>query len=149
MSAGVNLAGPEQTALTLALVAKLHEEIGAPYDDTHRAAVVEPLLQGSPLGAVWLIGPQRAPMGYVLVTFDWSIEAGGMVGWVREIYLRPNVRKRGIGTETLHAVAVALRSAGVKALHVNIAGTIAPQSNFWHRAGFRNATQMDVLTDIL
>lgn len=149
MSAGLNLAGPAQTAQTLALVEKFHDETAAAFDDAHRSATIEPLLQGSPLGAIWLIGPQRAPMGYVLVTFEWSIDAGGMVGWVREIYLRPNVRKRGIGTETLHAIAVALRGGGVKALHVTLPETGQTGRTFWQRAGFRDETQMHVLTDVL
>lgn len=149
MTASVHLAGPEQTELCLGLVAKFHEEMGAPYDNAHRAAVVEPLLAGNPLGAIWLIGPARAPLGYVLVTFEWSVEAAGMVGWVREIYTRPNVRKRGIGTETLHAVAVALRGGGVKALHVDLQAPENPQNSFWNKVGFRNPAGMYVLTDVL
>lgn len=149
MSAGVTLAGPEQAEVCLALVAKYHEEVGAPYDDAHRAAVVTPLLEGSPLGAIWTMGPVRAPMGYVIVTFEWSLPYGGMVGWVREIYTRPNVRKRGIGTETLHAVAVALRGGGVKALHVDLQVAGNPQTGFWQRAGFKVAHDAYVLTDVL
>lgn len=149
MSAAVHLAGPEQAALCLGLVEKYHAEIGAPYDDAHRAAVVEPLLQGSPLGALWLIGPVRAPLGYVLITFDWSVEAGGMVGWVREIYIRDKVRRRGIGTETLHAVSVALRGAGVLALHVDLHAADNPQTGFWKKVGFGNAIGMHVLTEVL
>ncbi len=149
MSAAVHLAGPEQAALCLGLVEKYHAEIGAPYDDAHRASVVEPLLDGSPLGAIWLIGPARAPLGYVMVTFDWSIAAGGMVGWVREIYIRDKVRRRGIGTETLHAVSVALRGGGVKALHVDLQDGQNAQVPFWTKTGFRHAANMHVLTDVL
>ncbi len=149
MSAGINLAGPAQAASCLTLVANYHAEVGAPYDDAHRKAVVEPLLDGSPLGAIWLMGPLRAPLGYVIVTFDWSLAAGGMTGWVREIYIRPNVRKRGIGTETLHAVAVALRAAGVKALHVDLQTADNPQTSFWQRAGFKTQSTAHILMDVL
>lgn len=149
MTAGVNLAGPEQAEVCLALVAKYHEEIGAVYDDAHRDKVITPLLDGSPLGAVWLMGPIRAPMGYVVVTFAWSISAGGMVGWVQEIYTRPIVRNRGIGTETLHAVAVALREAGVKALQVDLGTAENTQAGFWKRAGFKAESTPYVLTDVL
>lgn len=149
MSAAVNLAGEDSVELCLALMAKHHEEQDLPYDDAHRLAVAAPLLAGNPLGAIWLIGPARAPLGYVLVTFAWSIEAGGMVGWISEIYMRPSVRKRGIGTETLHAVAVALRAGGVKALHADIGTTDNPLTHFWNRAGFRPDTTRSVMTDVL
>lgn len=149
MTAALHLAGPEQAELCLGLVARYHAEIGAPYDDAHRAAVIEPLLSGSPLGAVWLIGPVRAPMGYMMVTFDWSVEAGGMVGWVREIFIREKVRRRGIGIEALHAVAVALRSGGVKALHVDTQDARNPLIPFWSKVGFGHAVGQHVLTDVL
>ena len=149
MSASVNLAGEENAALCLALMEKHHAEQGLPYDDAHRIAVASPLLAGNPLGAIWLIGPARAPLGYVLVTFAWSVEAGGMVGWISEIYMRPSVRKRGIGTETLHAVAVALRAGGIKALHAEIGGADNPLLHFWKRVGFRPDSIRTVVTDIL
>lgn len=148
MTAGVNLAGPAQAQTCLGLVAKYHEEAGLPYDDAHRRDVVTPLLEGSPLGAIWVMGPIRAPMGYVIVTFEWSLAQGGLVGWIREIYTRPNVRNRGIGTETLHAVAVALRAAGVKALHVDLQRADNVQAGFWRRAGFTAESTPYILTDV-
>lgn len=149
MSAGLHLAGPEQTTICMGLATQNHVENGMPYDEDHRAAVIEPLLEGSPLGAIWLIGPARAPMGYVMVTFDWSIEQAGMVGWIREIFLRPSVRGRGIGTEALHAVGVALRAAGLKALHADMGGAENPQAHFWSKAGFRTTDTLHIRTDIL
>jgi len=149
MSAAVNLANEDSAALCLALMEKHHAEQDLPYDDAHRLAVATPLLAGNPLGAIWLIGPARAPLGYVLVTFAWSVEAGGMVGWIAEIYMRPSVRKRGIGTETLHAVAVALRAGGVKALHADVGNAENPLTYFWKRVGFQPDTSRSVMTDIL
>lgn len=149
MSAAVNLATPDSADLCLALMEKHHTEQGLAYDDAHRAAITGPLLDGNPLGAIWLIGPARAPLGYVLVTFAWSIEAGGMVGWISEIYMRPSVRKRGIGTETLHAVAVALRAGGVKALHAELGAADNPLLHFWKRVGFRSDSTRTIVTDVL
>jgi GNAT superfamily N-acetyltransferase len=149
MSAAVNLAGEDSTELCLGLMEKYHAEQDLPYDDAHRLAVAAPLLAGNPLGAIWLIGPARAPLGYVLVTFAWSIEAGGMVGWISEIYMRPSVRKRGIGTETLHAVAVALRAGGVMALHADIGVADSPLLHFWNRVGFKEGSTRNIVTDVL
>lgn len=149
MSAAVNLAGEDSTELCLGLMEKFHAEQDLPYDDAHRLTVAAPLLAGNPLGAIWLIGPARAPLGYVLVTFAWSIEAAGMVGWISEIYMRPSVRKRGIGTETLHAVAVALRAGGVKALHADVGSADNPLMRFWNRVGFQADSTRNVVTDIL
>lgn len=149
MTAAIHLAGPEQAALCHGLVAQYHAEAGLPYDDAHRSAVVDPLLEGSPLGAIWLLGPARAPLGYVIVTFTWSLAAGGMTGTVEEMFIREKVRRRGIGTESIHALAVALRGAGVRALDVDLSSEDHPQRSFWSKAGFKQARHAYTLTDVL
>ena len=148
MTTAINLGSPADDERLLSLMARYHEERELPYDDAHRANVAAPLLEGSPLGAVWLIGPQRAPLGYVLVTFGWSMQLGGMIGWVEEIFIRPSVRSRGIGTEVLRAVAVSLGQAGVRALQVRVDDN-ARLAKFCAKVGFDTATDQRILTDQL
>jgi GNAT superfamily N-acetyltransferase len=148
MTTAINLAGPSDDERLLSLMARYHEEAGFGYDDTHRAAVAAPLLEGSPLGAVWLIGPARAPLGYVMVSFGWSVPLGGMIGWVAEIFIRPSVRNRGIGKEVLHAVSVSLGHAGLRALQVRVDDN-ARLAGFCARVGFGAATDTRIMTDIL
>ena len=148
MTTAINLAGPTDDDRLLSLMARYHEERGLDYDDLHRAQVTAPLLEGSPLGAVWLIGPARAPLGYVLVSFGWSVPLGGMTGWVEEVFIRPSVRNRGIGTEVLHAVAVSLGHAGLKALQVRVDGDTR-LAQFCERVGFDTATKAKIMTDTL
>ena len=132
------------------LMTRYHDEAALPYDDTHRAAVAGPLLDGSPLGAVWLIGPKSSPLGYVMVTFGWSMPHGGMVGWLEECYIRPSVRGRGIGTEVLHAVAVNLGRAGMQAMHAILpAADPDAAARFCARAGFRPLPGVRMMTDPL
>ena len=149
MTSALTLAAPQDAPRVLDLMQRRHEEAAAPYDDAHRAGVVEPLLEGSPLGAIWLIGPQRAPLGYVMVTFGWSVAHGGMVGWLADAFIRPSVRRRGIGTEVVHAVAVSLRDAGMKALHAHTFDPDDAAARFCHKVGLRDAEGVTLLTDRL
>ncbi|MCO4841451.1 MAG: GNAT family N-acetyltransferase [Yoonia sp.] len=148
MTTAINLGGPADDERLLSLMGRYHEELGLDYDDVHRAKVAAPLLEGSPLGAVWLIGPQRAPLGYVLVTFGWSVRLGGMIGWVEEVFIRPSVRSRGIGTEVLHAVAVSLGQAGIRALQVRVDDD-ARLASFCKRVGFNQSADQRIMTDVL
>lgn len=148
MSTAINLARPTDDDRLLSLMARYHEERGLDYDDLHRAQVTAPLLEGSPLGAVWLIGPARSPLGYVLVSFGWSVHLGGMTGWVEEVFIRASVRNRGIGTEVLHAVAVSLGHAGLKALQVRVDDDTR-LAQFCERVGFDTATEAKIMTDRL
>ncbi|MFP4044654.1 MAG: N-acetyltransferase family protein [Rhodosalinus sp.] len=120
MSAALHLARPEDLERVLPLVAAMHQEQGLAPDDGHRRAALAPLLEGSPHGAVYLIGPRGAPIGYLVVTFGWSVEFGGLDANVDELYVRRAVRGRGIAGDALDALARALREAGVRALHLEI-----------------------------
>lgn len=103
------------------MVGDFHAEEGIAQDDATRRGALLPLLEGSPHGAIYLAGPARAPIGYVVICFGWSVEFGGMDGFVDEIYIRPAVRGRGIGSEILMSLPKALAGAGLKALHLEVA----------------------------
>lgn len=136
MSAALHLAGPEDLDRVLPLVARFHTEQGLELDDEGRRAGVEPLLQGIPHGALYLIGLVRAPIGYVVVTFGWSIEFGGMDAFIDELFIRPKVRGRGIASEVLSTLPAALARAGVKAMHLEVDKENAAARRLYVRAGF-------------
>ncbi|MFN3208533.1 MAG: GNAT family N-acetyltransferase [Roseovarius sp.] len=116
----LTLATMEDLERLLPQVAAFHEEEGIEQDDTTRRAALAPLLEGSPHGCVYLAGPRRAPIGYVIVSFGWSVEFGGLDGFVDEIFIRPSVRGRGIGTEILITLPKTLAAAGMKAIHLEV-----------------------------
>ncbi|WIY24977.1 GNAT family N-acetyltransferase [Parasedimentitalea psychrophila] len=120
MSAALHLAKPDDLNKVLALVEAFHQEMGIASTEDSRRAAIEPLLNGIPYGAVYLAGPTRAPIGYTVVTFSWSVEFGGMDGSIDELYVRPAVRRRGIATEVLITLPKTLAEAGIKALHLDV-----------------------------
>ncbi|MBK0326765.1 GNAT family N-acetyltransferase [Rhodobacteraceae bacterium F11138] len=137
MSAALHLAKPADLDRLTALVAAFHQEAGIELTDEARRAGLAPLLEGIPHGAAYLLGPARAPMGYIIVTFGWSVEFGGMDGFIDEIYLRRAVRKRGIATEALIALPKALAQAGLKALHLEVDRENETARRLYGRAGFK------------
>ncbi len=116
----LHLARPEDLERLTALVKGFDDEAGLIRDEDQRNAALAPLLDGIPHGAIYLIGPARAPMGYIVVSFGWSLERGGLEGRIDQIYLRRAVRRRGIATEVLTSLPAALADAGVKALHLQV-----------------------------
>lgn len=132
----LHLASEDDLERLLPLVAAFHAEMGYDTDAAHHRAAVAPLLEGSPHGAVWLVGPRRAPVGYVVISFGWSVEYGGLDGVVDEIYVRPAVRGRGMGFEALNGIARALKSGGVRALHLEVARADTRTQGFYARARF-------------
>jgi len=136
MSQLLHLATETDFDRLMPMVAAYHAEEGIESDESHRAEAIRPLLQGSPLGAIWLIGPKMSPVGYVCACFGWSIELGGMDGFVDELWIREKVRGRGMGGDALVALQKALSEAGLRALHLEI-GDENPAERLYYRAGFR------------
>ncbi len=137
MSAKLHLAAEDDLDRLLPLVAAYHAFEGITGNDDPRRAALTPLLAGSPLGAVWLIGLRRAPVGYIALSFGWSIEFGGMDGIIDEFFIRENVRGRGMGTEVLMALMPQLAQAGLKALHLEADPANEPALRLYQRRGFK------------
>ena len=78
MSAVLTLGKPEHLEKLFAMVTSYHAEAGITLSDEARLAGVAPLLEGIPHGIAYLIGPPRSPIGYIIITFGWSLELGGM-----------------------------------------------------------------------
>lgn len=149
MTTAITLATPDDAPRLLALIKAFHTEYGLDADDDHRAAALTPLLDGSPLGAAWLFGPSLSPTGYVIITFGWSMEIGGMDAFVDELYIRPNVRKRGIASEVLSAIAGSLRDVGVKALHLEVDREDDATMRLYTRAHFKLRDRYSLMTRML
>lgn len=137
MSAALTLAKPEHLDKVTALCADFHAESGISQDDEARRAALAPLLEGSPYGAIYLIGPPRAAIGYMVVCFGWSVEFGGLDAILDELYIRPGVRGRGIATESLIALPRALAAGGLRAIHLEVDRENATAQRLYARAGFK------------
>lgn len=149
MSAALHLARPEHLEKLLPMVEAFHAEEGLDSSDESRRAGVEPLLQGIPYGAVYIIGPTRAPIGYVVVTFGWSVEFSGMDGFIDEIYIRPPVRGRGIAGEVLIELPKTLGEAGIKALHLEVDRGNERAQRLYQRARFQPRDGYMLMTKLL
>ncbi|WP_370401631.1 GNAT family N-acetyltransferase [Sulfitobacter sp. JB4-11] len=137
MSAALTLATPDHIDRLLPLVAAFHAEQGIEMSDDARRAGLAPLLDGIPHGCAYLVGPPRAPIGYIVITFGWSIEFGGLDAIIDELYIRPGVRGRGIATEALLTLPNALASGGLKAIHLEVDRDNAAAVALYRRAGFQ------------
>lgn len=146
MSAALHLAKPTDLPRIVPLVVAFHEEQGIALSDSAREAALSPLLDGSPHGAIYLIGPARAPIGYVIITFGWSVEFGGMEGFIDELYVRPGVRKRGIATEVLHSLPRALAGVGMRALHLEVDRTDEASLRLYAKSGFQPRERYMLMT---
>lgn len=145
MTTKLHLAKSEDLDRVVSMVASFHAESGIVQDEDTRIAAVAPLLEGSQLGVIYILGPRRAPVGYVAISFGWSIEMGGIDGFVDEFWIRPAVRGRGMGSEAMAALVPALRDAGLAALHLEV-DRESPASELYRRLGFERRDRYCLMT---
>ena len=136
MSAALHLAGTDDLDRLEPMVAAYHALEGIPSTEADRRAALLPLLDGTlPFGVAYLIGPRRSPVGYIVVSFGYSVELGGIDGFVDEFFIRERVRGRGIGTDLLRSLMNEAHGGKVPVrLHVE---KHSPALNLYLRHGFR------------
>lgn len=146
MSAALTLAKPVHLNTLLPLCAAFHAEEGIESTQEQRAAGLLPLLEGTPYGAAYVIGPARAPIGYVVICFGWSVEFGGLDAVVDELFVRPSVRGRGVATEALTSLPNALSAFGLRAIHLEVNRENETAIKLYQRAGFKARDQYMFMT---
>ncbi len=145
----LHLANLEDAPKLMPLVSACHTETSMEHDDQTREAGLKPLLEGSPYGCVWLIGPRKSPVGYVAATFSWSMEFGGLIASISGLYVRPAVRGRNMGTEALLSVAKALQSSQVRALYIEVHDASTRLTALYKRCGFTLCDPTNVMRRVL
>ena len=96
MCAAITLAKPDDLDRLEGLVMLCHQEIGIDVSPAQRRQGLSHVLANSPHAAAYLIGPVRAPVGYVMLSFGWSLQLMGHYCTIDQIYVRSGVRGRGM-----------------------------------------------------
>nr|WP_275116130.1 GNAT family N-acetyltransferase [Aliiroseovarius subalbicans] len=128
------------------LVERAHALEGITQDDAARRDALYPLLEGTPYGAIWLIGPRSAPVGFIAASFGWSIARGGLEARIDAFFIREKVRGRGMGSEALASLARALSEQGITALHLEVAADNDAARRLGQRLGFAHRDQTVLMT---
>jgi len=136
MSAALHLAKPDDLAVLQKLVASFHNQENIEQTDRERGAALLPLLDGTPHGAAYLIGPRKGAVGYIIISFGYSVEMGGIAGFIDEFYIRTNVRGRGLDGEVLRSLMPALAGYGVKALRLEVGQDNEAAIRLYGKLGF-------------
>ncbi|MCV2868567.1 GNAT family N-acetyltransferase [Defluviimonas sp. WL0002] len=146
MTVLLTLAAPEDLDRLLPLVAAYQDFEGIETSEAFRRAALVPLLDGTKLGAVWLIGPRAAPVGYIAMGLGWSIELGGPDAFVDELFVLPEARGQGVGRAALAHLSAELKVRGVVALHLEVARDNRDAQRFYEREGFQARDRYFLMT---
>lgn len=93
------------------------------------------LVTDSSLGRVWLIRIEDQPVGYIALTFSYSLEFHGRDALLDELYL-PDPHRQDFAAESLKFALAECQSLGVNAVHVEMERANTPGQTLYRAAGF-------------
>jgi GNAT superfamily N-acetyltransferase len=121
------------------LMQQFYAETGRTLSAHAASRTFESLLDDSRLGQVWMIEFDGHPAGFVVLTVSFSMEYGGLRGFVDDFFVSPTYRHRGLGHAALEEVKRACRRRGVRALLVETVPENTPALNAYRSVGFEDS----------
>ncbi len=131
--------GPQHLAELLGMMKELQADDpwSCPFDEAVTSGVTEQLLRDPSLGRVWFIVSDGENIGYIVMSFDYSLEYRGRNAWVDEFFIRSTHRGQGIGTQALDFFTVQAKGLGITAVHLEV-NHGNPAIELYRRRGFED-----------
>ena len=85
-----------------------------PVPEDYFERTFDTLMKSDTYASAYIIEEAGEKAGYALLAKTWSQEAGGIVIWIEELYIRPEFRGYGLGTKFLSSVRKEFPSARLR-----------------------------------
>jgi ribosomal protein S18 acetylase RimI-like enzyme len=93
---------------------------GYPMDAAVSRGLFFEFIENPALGKGWVIVAGGLPVGYVILTFVFSFEYAGRIAFLDELFVKPEMRGRGIAKEALDFIAQEAESLGIKIIYLEV-----------------------------
>jgi GNAT superfamily N-acetyltransferase len=123
-------------AALVGLMRAFYAESAYPLPVAQATATFSGLLAAPELGSVWMMEADGQPAGFVVLTVAFSMEYGGLRGFVDDLFVAPQFRRLGLAAAALETVKRACLARGIRALLVETSASNAPALRVYRRAGF-------------
>lgn len=138
LPAGFRAAAAADADALLDLVEAFYGEEGYPFERAAARRTLIALVRAPARGWVWVLERGSKPVGYVVVTFGYSLEYCGPTAMVDELYLAPEHRRRGLGSKALALVERAAAASGARTVHLEVERSNAGADALYRRRGFED-----------
>jgi ribosomal protein S18 acetylase RimI-like enzyme len=140
-SVRIRVAGPVDRAAVLGMIRDLHahESITAPATLENALDSLLDFEAEGARGQVWIAERAEHPMeplGYAVLTFGFSLERGGAIGLLDELWVRESARGQRIGSALIDHIAGAAQEAGCRSLHLEVSADNPGARQLYERLEF-------------
>jgi ribosomal protein S18 acetylase RimI-like enzyme len=109
-----------------------------PFHQRIARAAVEKMVSDPSLGRIWLIDRDSEPIGYLVLTFSYSLEFHGRDAFIDELFILAEYRNQGIGKRVMEFVLDACRELGITALHLEVERGNSAGQALYRKFGFKD-----------
>ena len=109
---------------------------GYPIDVEQSKKLFSTFISNENLGKAWLIESENQTVGYLILTFIFSFQYGGTIGFVDELYLSEQARGKGIGKQTIAFAQAEAAKLSLKLLYLEVEPHNATAQKLYLAAGF-------------
>lgn len=134
----VSIAGVDQAGVVGHLLYDFNTEFGTPTPSAEEFSGRFARLLGRDDVIVLLAGQVSHPDGFAFLTLRPTPYADGPLAQLEELYVRPHLRDRGIGTALLRTAVQLVRDRGGAEIHINVDEVDTDTRRFYERHGFTN-----------
>lgn len=138
MEPSFKIAGISDTEILVELIQEFCEFDAHPFDECAIRKALVKILSDESLGRVWLIQSEGEAIGYIVLTFGYSLEYLGRDAFIDEIYIRENYRRQGIGKKTIQFIERVCPTLGIKAVHLEVERKNIAAQSFYRQMGFKD-----------
>lgn len=147
---GIRAATRDDVATLAALVREYWDFEGIRgYDEARVSRTLALLLDTPALGRAWLAEEDGRAVGYLVACLELSIEHGGVMGEIDELFVQPAHRGAGLGARLLATAEEALAAAGCPRLSLEVGRANARARAFYERCGFAPRDHYDTFDKAL
>ncbi len=106
------------------------------YDESVATKALEEFLSRRSSGRIWLILCDSIEIGYVVLSYIYSLEFHGSTAFVDELFIMDGYRRRGVGKRVLDLVADFCTGEGIHAVRLEVEMSNTAAQKFYEKFRF-------------
>ena len=100
-------------------------------------AAFDELMRSKEYASAYMIEWEGEIVGYLLTAKTYSREAGGLVLWLEEMYMRPAYRSKGLGKEAFAFIEALAARENIRRLRLEVEEDNVRARSLYERLGYR------------
>lgn len=109
-----------------------------PFDESIARNALRDMIGNPTLGRIWLIDYGNEAIGYIVITFGYSLEYHGRDAILDEFFIKDAYRHQGFGMRAMQFVVEECRANGIDALHLEVERTNLAGQALYRKFGFED-----------